>query len=250
LSSYPTIKNIEQWDNWKCVFEATAKAQGVNNVLDLKYNPSNPAEGQLFDAQQNYIYTVLLLVQLSYDQDIEQWDNWKRVFEATAKAQWVNNVLDLKYNPSNPAEGQLFDTQQNYIYAVLLNTVKDSFLKSIIINHNNRNVQDCWEKIIAACESTTSAEIKANSLLQYITSVKFDDGKWRGTSKDFIKHWCEQLQQYSTLCSKPGTVTQFTDPLKVQMLQNTLDGIPRVLVSKHCDSADRKHTHKQNSIFL
>jgi len=153
--------------------------------------------------------------------NIEQWDNWKRVFEATAEAQGVNNILDLKYNPLNPAEGQLFDAQQNYIYAVLLNTVKDFFLKSIVINHTNRNVQE----IIAACESSTSAEIKANSLLQYITFVKFDDGKWRGTSKDFIIHWCEQLWQYSTLCGKPGTAAQFTDPLKVQMLQNTLDGI-------------------------
>jgi len=97
--------------------------------------------------------------------NIEQWDKWRRVFEATAKAQGVNNILDLKYMPSNPTEAQVFDAQQNYIYAVLLNTVKDSFLKSIIINHNNRNVQECWEKIITACESSTSAEIKANSLL-------------------------------------------------------------------------------------
>jgi len=47
MSSYPTIKNIEQWDNWRRVFEATAKAQGVNNILDPKYNPSNPPEAQL-----------------------------------------------------------------------------------------------------------------------------------------------------------------------------------------------------------
>jgi len=118
--------------------------------------------------------------------NIEQWDNWRQIFEATAKAQGVNDVLDLKYMPSNPTKAQVFDAHQSYIYAILLNTVKDSFLKSIVINHNNRKVQECWEKIITACEASTSAEIKANSLLQYITSVKFDDGKWRGTSKDFI----------------------------------------------------------------
>jgi len=39
-------------------------------------------------------------------------------------------------------------------------------------------------------------------------------------------HWCEQLRQYNTLCGKAGTVAQFPDPVKVQMLQNTVDGVP------------------------
>jgi len=98
----------------------------------------------------------------------------------------VSDVLDLKYMPSNPTEAQMFDAQQNYIYVILLNTVKDSFLKSIVFNHNNRKVQECWEKIIAACEASTLVEIKANSLLQYITSVKFDDGKWMQRKEDVI----------------------------------------------------------------
>jgi len=103
--------------------------------------------------------------------------------------------------------------------------VKESFLKDIIINQNNWQVQDIWEEITFTCENSTSAEIKANALLQYTTSVKYDDGKWRGTSKAFIIHWCEQLRQYNQLSGKAGTVTQFTDPVKVQMLQNTIDGV-------------------------
>jgi len=86
-------------------------------------------------------------------------------------------------------------------------------------------VQNIWEEITYVCENSTSAEIKANALLQYITSVKYDDGKWRGTSKAFIIHWCEQLWQYNQLSGKAGTVAQFTDPVKVQMLQNTVDGV-------------------------
>jgi len=44
-------------------------------------------------------------------------------------------------------------------------------------------------------------------------------------SKAFIIHWCEQLRQYNQLSGKAGTVAQFTDPVKVQMLQNTVDGV-------------------------
>jgi len=101
----------------------------------------------------------------------------------------------------------------------------ESFLKDIVINQTNRQVQDIWEEITFMCENSTSAEIKANALLQYITSVKYDDGKWRGTLKAFIIHWCEQLQQYNQLSGKAGTVAQFMDPVKVQMLQNTIDGV-------------------------
>jgi len=95
---------------------------------------------------------------------IEQWDNWHRVFTATTEAQGVSNVLDLCYIPAMVAESQLFDAHQ--IYVVLLQTVKDSSLKAIVINYTNRQVQDIWRDI---------TKIKANSLLQYITLVKLDD---------------------------------------------------------------------------
>jgi len=145
---------------------------------------------------------------------IKQWDNWQHIFTATAEAQGVSNILNLQYIPATAAESQLFDAHQTYLYTVLLQTVKDSSLKAIVINYTNRQVQDIWRDITKAAEASTSAEIKANSLLQYITSVKLDDRKWRGMSKDFIVHWCEQLRQYNTLCSKAGTVAQFPDPVK------------------------------------
>jgi len=126
---------------------------------------------------------------------IEQWDNWHHVFMATAEAQGVSNVIDLWYIPATVAESQLFDAHEMYLYAVLLQTVKDSLLKAIVINYmNQQKVQDIWRDITNATEASTSAEIKANSLLQYITSVKFDDRKWRGMSKDFIVHGCKQLR--------------------------------------------------------
>jgi len=137
--------------------------------------------------------------------NIKHWDNWQHVFTATAEAQGVSNVLDLWYIPATTAEAQLFDAHQTYLYAVLLQTVKDSSLEAIVINYMNQQVKDIWHDITNTAEASTSAEIKANSLLQFIiTSVNFDDGKWRGMSKDFIVHWCEQLHQYNTLCGKAG----------------------------------------------
>jgi len=100
----------------------------------------------------------------------------------------MSNVLNPKYNPGSVASKKLFNAHQTYVYSMFLLKVKESFLKDIIINRNNQQVQDIWEEITFACKNSTSAEIKANALLQYITSVKYDDGKWRGTSKVFIIH--------------------------------------------------------------
>jgi len=60
-SSFPMMKSIEQWDNWHRVFTATAEAQGVSNVLDLRYVPVTVADSQLFNAHPMYFYAVLLL---------------------------------------------------------------------------------------------------------------------------------------------------------------------------------------------
>ena len=78
--------------------------------------------------------------------------------------------------------------------------------------------------LVQEAEWSTLAEIKATDLLHYITAAKFDDSKGRGTSKDFIIHWCEQLRLYRTLCE--GNTNHFSKPVKPQMLQNTLDCIP------------------------
>ena len=116
-----------------------------------------------------------------------------------------------------------FKEQQKYVYSILLNTVKDPVLNSIIINANKDDVQKCWDNLVKLAEQSTSAEIKAADLLQYIMSVKFDDGKWQGSSKDFIIHWCEQVHQYESLCK--DNASHFSEPVKTQMLQNTVDNV-------------------------
>ena len=142
------------------------------------------------------------------------------MFVATAEAQGVQDVLGPGHLPaiSNIA---LFKEQQKYIYSVLLNTVKDPVMKSIIINVNKDDVQKCWGNLVKLAEESTLAEIKAANLLQYIMPIKFNDGKWQGTSKDFIIHWCEQIHQYESLCN--DNASPLSEPAKMQMLQNTVD---------------------------
>ena len=72
-------------------------------------------------------------------------------------------------------------------------------------------------------EWSTSAEIKSSDILTYIMSMKFGDSKWRGTSREYIAHWCEQVQVYESLSTNGAN--HFSDVMKKQMLQNALDNV-------------------------
>ena len=117
----------------------------------------------------------------------------------------------------------VFTEKQKYMYSVFLDKVKDPSLKAIIVSSTNATVPTCWEKMVRTVEQSVSAELTASTILTYITSIKFDDGKWRGTSKDFIIHWCEQVWLLESL-TKPED--HFGNTVKTHLLQNTIDGIP------------------------
>ena len=152
--------------------------------------------------------------------DIKQWDAWKRTFMPTAKAQGVKKAIDTMYIPP-PSEDALFHEQKKYMYSVLLNVVKAMTLKTI--DPTKEAIPDCWDAMCKEAEHSTSAEIKSSDILAYITSMKFDDGKWRGMSSKYIAHWCEQVWVYESLSTNGAN--HFSDVMKKQMLQNALDNI-------------------------
>ena len=71
-------------------------------------------------------------------------------------------------------------------------------------------------------DKSISAMIKANDLLTHITSSKFDDGSWRGTTIGYIHHWKEQIRLYHKKL-EPGEY--FSDDQKRTMLQNTVHSL-------------------------
>jgi hypothetical protein len=59
-SQFKTFQNELYWDAWYRGFSATATAQGLANVLNHSYVPSNPNDLELFSSQQTYMYSVLI----------------------------------------------------------------------------------------------------------------------------------------------------------------------------------------------
>ena len=60
-SAYPIFKNERYYNTFICHFKATAKAQGLNSFIDPNFTPgSDEYEQQLFQEQQDFLYSVLI----------------------------------------------------------------------------------------------------------------------------------------------------------------------------------------------
>ena len=60
-SAYPTFKNERYYNPFIRHFKATAKAQGLNNLMDPNFTPgSDEHEQQLFQEQHDFLYSVLI----------------------------------------------------------------------------------------------------------------------------------------------------------------------------------------------
>ncbi len=57
-SLFPKLKEATGWDKFKLSTEAQAKAQGISEVLDPNYTPSTIEENDLFQAKQEFMFSV------------------------------------------------------------------------------------------------------------------------------------------------------------------------------------------------
>ena len=70
---------------------------------------------------------------------------------------------------------------------------------------------------------STQASLEGATILSYITSVKINDGSWKGTTFAFILHWNEQVRIYN---KQVHTTNQLSNTLKKSMLENAIHLIP------------------------
>ena len=77
-----------QWDAWQQNTLAQARAQGVEDLLDVNYSPSSPEEQALFLEKQKYMYAVFIQMLLT-----DQGKVLIRQYEASSDAQGVFKAL-------------------------------------------------------------------------------------------------------------------------------------------------------------
>ena len=100
-------------------------------------------------------------------------------------------------------------------------------------HEHDHNDQQVFAKLINYYLNSRIADIESNDILQYITSTRFGQGKWRRTAVSFISHRKEQVRQYNKLVEKDEEIqnklkhsllkTAVADVVELRTVQDTAD---------------------------
>ncbi|KAG7350835.1 hypothetical protein IV203_010195 [Nitzschia inconspicua] len=153
-------------------------------------------------------------------------DSWHRTFEIQAHAQGVAHILDSKYSPSTPEEKELFQLVQTFMYAVLESKVQTHKGQEIIRKYEDtKDAQSAYADLLAHHRKSIAANIEAVSIMSYLTTTTIGDGKFKGSTSQFLTHWSNQLRKYHTIKGKSSTID---DDDKIMYLSRAVATVPEL----------------------
>ena len=146
-----------------------------------------------------------------------------RHFKATAKAQGLNSHMDPNFTPgSDEHEQQLFEEQQDFLYSVLISSLKTEFSEALVTDHEGdaQLILDLLHEHHTGNCHYSRAEI--NRITKYLTNIKLDD-TWRGTNESFLMHYNDQLHLLDSLVDSGE---KLPDNARVTFLESAVESVP------------------------
>ena len=146
-----------------------------------------------------------------------------RHFKATAKAQGLNSLMDPNFTPgSDEHEQQLFQEQQDFLYSVLISSLKTEFSEALVKDHEGdaQLILELLHEHHTGNSQYSRAEI--NRITKYLTNIKLDD-TWRGTNESFLMHYNDQLHLLDSLVDSGE---KLPDNARVTFLESAIESVP------------------------
>ena len=146
-----------------------------------------------------------------------------RHFKATAKAQGLNSLMDPNFTPgSDEYEQQLFQDQQDFLYSVLISSLKTDFSEALVKDHEGdaQLIIELLHEHHTGNSQYSRSEI--NRITKYLTNIKLDD-TWRGTNESFLMHYNDQLRLLDSLVDSDETLP---DNTRVTFLESSVESVP------------------------
>ena len=146
-----------------------------------------------------------------------------RHFKATAKAQGLNSLLDPNFTPgSDEYEQQLFQDQQDFLYSVLISSLKTDFSEALVKDHEGdaQLIIELLHEHHTGNSQYSRSEI--NRITKYLTNIKLDD-TWRGTNESFLMHYNDQLRLLDSLVDSNE---KLPDNTRVTFLESAVESVP------------------------
>ena len=146
-----------------------------------------------------------------------------RHFKATAKAQGLNSLMDPNFTPgSDEYEQQLFQDQQDFLYSVLISSLKTDFSEALVKDHEGdaQLIIELLHEHHTGNSQYSRSEI--NRITKYLTNIKLDD-TWRGTNESFLMHYNDQLRLLDSLVDSDE---KLPDNTSVTFLDSAVESVP------------------------
>ena len=146
-----------------------------------------------------------------------------RHFKATAKAQGLNTLMDPNFTPgSDEYEQQLFQEQQDFLYSVLISSLKTDFCEALVKDHEGdaQLILGLLHEHHTGNSQYSRSEI--NRITKYLTNIKLDD-TWRGTNESFLMHYNDQLRLLDSLVDLDENLP---DNTRVTFLESAVESVP------------------------
>ena len=146
-----------------------------------------------------------------------------RHFKATAKAQGLSTLMDPNFTPgSDEYEQRLFQEQQDFLYSVLISSLKTDYSEALVKDHEGdaQLILELLHEHHTGNSQYSRSEI--NRITKYLTNIKLDD-TWRGTNESFLMHYNDQLRLLDSLVDSDE---KLPDNTRVTFLECAVESVP------------------------
>ena len=131
--------------------------------------------------------------------------------------------MDPNFTPgSDEHEQQLFQEQQDFLYSVLISSLKTEFSEALVKDHEGdaQLILDLLHEHLTGNSQYSRAEI--NRITKYLTNIKLDD-TWRGTNESFLMHYNDQLHLLDSLVDSGE---KLPDNARATFLESAVESVP------------------------
>ena len=131
--------------------------------------------------------------------------------------------MDPNFTPgSDEYEQQCFQDQQDFLYSVLISSLKTDFSEALVKDHEGdaQLIIELLHEHHTGNSQYSRSEI--NRITKYLTNIKLDD-TWRGTNESFLMHYNDQLRLLDSLVDSDE---KLPDNTRVTFLESAVESVP------------------------
>ena len=217
----------QDYDEWRI----STPEEKIHFQTPSKFgSPATPRSMATSEASESYITLTNFKKGIKRDasaypifKNERYYNTFIRHFKATAKAQGLSTLMDPNFTPGSDEYGQqLFQEQQDFLYSVLISSLKTDFSEALVKDHEGdaQLILELLHEHHTGNSQYSRSEI--NRITKYLTNIKLDD-TWRGTNESFLMHYNDQLRLLDSLVDPEE---KLPDNTRVTFLESAVESVP------------------------